>query len=77
VSTTKVIKIKDSQLLLLDVLKNANCKIRSLEGEKKKVVEKFIGLWFNMEDHKTTMLEAQKVFSKVEHLQRVCTILGS
>jgi hypothetical protein len=45
------------------------------------VVEKLIGLWFNMKEHKTTTLEAQEAFSKVEleveYLQRVCTILGS
>jgi hypothetical protein len=43
-----------------------------LEDEKRKVAKKFIGLWFNMEDHKTTTLEAQKAFNKskleVEHI---------
>jgi hypothetical protein len=43
-----------------------------LEDERKKVVKKFIGLWFNMEDRKTATLEAQKAFNKskleVEHL---------
>jgi hypothetical protein len=58
VLATKVIKIEDLQLLLSIVLKNANCIIKNLDGEKKKVVEKFIGLWFNMEDHKTSTLEA-------------------
>jgi hypothetical protein len=45
VSTTKVIKVKDLQLLLSNVLKNENRRIKNLEGEKKKVVEKLIGLW--------------------------------
>jgi hypothetical protein len=31
-----VIKVKELQLLLFDVLKNANYKIRSLEGEKRR-----------------------------------------
>jgi hypothetical protein len=47
-----MIKIEDLQLLLSNVLKNANRRIKSLEGEKKKEVEKLIGLWFNMEDYK-------------------------
>jgi hypothetical protein len=47
-------------------LKNENCKIRSLEGEKKKVAKKSIGLSFNMEDYKTTTLKAQEAFNKVE-----------
>ncbi len=76
-----MIRVKNLQLLLSDVLKNANYKIRSLEGEKKKVEEKFIGLLFNMEDCKIATLEAQKAFNKVEskvkHLRRVCMILKS
>jgi hypothetical protein len=59
-----VTRVEDLQLLLFDVLKNENHKIRSLEGEKKKVAKKFIGLSFNM-DFKTTTLEAQESFNKV------------
>jgi hypothetical protein len=66
VLVTQLTRIKDLQLLLFNVLKNGSYKINSLEGEKKKVAKKFIGLSFNMEDYKTTTLEAQEAFSKVE-----------
>jgi hypothetical protein len=47
--------------------------MKSLKAEKSKLVEKFIGLWFNMEDHRLATLEAQETFNvvafKVEHLR--------
>ncbi len=65
-SAIEVIRVENLKRLLSNVLKNANRKIKSLKGEKKKVVEKLIGLRFNMEGYKTTMLEAQEAFNKVK-----------
>jgi len=41
-------------------------KIKSLEGEKSKLLEKLIRLCFNMKDHKFIMLQAQGNFDVVE-----------
>jgi hypothetical protein len=46
-------------------LKHANKKMKSLKVEKSKLVEKFIGLQFNMEDYKIATLEAQETFNVV------------
>ncbi len=41
-------------------------KVKSLEGEKSKLLEKLIRLCFNMKDHKLIMLQAQGNFDVVE-----------
>jgi hypothetical protein len=47
--------------------------MKSLKAKKSKLVEKFIGLRFNMEDRKLATLEAQETFNvvafKVERLR--------
>lgn len=72
-SITKLSNVESLQSLFFYLLKDANIKMKSLKVEKSKLIEKFIGLQFNMEDYKIATLEAQETFNvvafKIEHLR--------
>jgi len=50
-----------------------------LEGEARKLSERLIGLWYNMDDHKVVAAKAQKCFdlfkSRLQNLINQATFL--
>jgi hypothetical protein len=75
----EVAKVQDLVCFLNELFKNLEQKVVILEGKARKLFERLIGLWYNMDDHKVVAAKAQECFdlfkSRQQNLINQATLL--
>lgn len=58
----EIARVQDLVCFLNELFKNLEQKVVILEGEARKFSKRLIRLWYNMDDYKVVIVEAQKCF---------------